>query len=175
MPPRKAPQATGRKSMSHNTIKRKAPESSSDSDFDSDSPSVRSSDGEADVARRTAAGPSSVRVVKTRRNKKQKVEEPPLPESEYIEIDYIDQMKTRFAPKNGLAGDLPPLHDLDEIFQQITLHAVGQKLGDVIDCLDGRKLRVATMCSGTESPILALEMVISRKWAVLQIPQSYCH
>lgn len=168
MPRPKAPaQAAGRKFISQNTVKRKAPESISDTDIESDSLSASSSDSEAETTRRSTAtkdsGPSRVRAVKSRRNKRQKVEEEPPPESEYIEIDYIDQMKTRFAPKNGLAGDLPPLHDLDEIFQKITLHAAEKKLGDVTDCLGGRKLRVATMCSGTESPILALEMVISRE------------
>ncbi|CRG84606.1 Cation-independent mannose-6-phosphate receptor [Talaromyces islandicus] len=161
MPRPKNSQSAGRKSMTQRTSKRKACELITDTGLEPESPNA-SSDGEADiVAHRTTKGSGSSAPVK-RSRKKQKVEEQPLPESEFIEIDYIDQMKTRFAPKNGLAGDLPPLHDLDEIFQQITMHAGEQKFGDFIDCLGGRELRVATMCSGTESPILALEMVISQ-------------
>lgn len=169
----KAPtQATGQEATSQNMSKRKAPEPNSDIDIESDSlGAASSSDGEAgeglahhSTATTKTSGLSRFRAAKPRiNNKKQKVEEEPLPESEWIEIDYINQMITRFAPKNGLAGDLPPLHDLDQIFQKITLHAAEHKLGDFTDCLGGRKLRVATMCSGTESPILALEMVISRK------------
>jgi hypothetical protein len=34
-----------------------------------------------------------------------------------------------------------------------------ENLGGVVDQLNGRKLRVATMCSGTESPLLALRMI----------------
>lgn len=33
------------------------------------------------------------------------------------------------------------------------------KLDKVVDRLNGRKLRVATMCSGTEAPLLALRMI----------------
>lgn len=171
----KGGQASGRKSTAQNTAKRKASESSSDTDLESDSSSASSSDGEeADVVARrpTKASASSARVKKPAR-KKQKVEEEQLLESEFTEIAYIDQMKTKFAPKNGLAGDLPPLHNLDEIYQQIMMHAATEKFSEFLDCLGERELRVATMCSGTESPILALEMFIARKWATL--PQSYSH
>ena len=33
------------------------------------------------------------------------------------------------------------------------------EIKDLHNCLNGRSLRVATMCSGTESPILALDMI----------------
>lgn len=95
--------------------------------------------------------------------KRQKIEQSaPPPESEFVEIEYVNQLRHNFSPKNGLAGDLPPIHDLKKIFEQITLHAV-QKDGfkEFLNTLNGRELRVATVCSGTESPILALEMVVS--------------
>jgi hypothetical protein len=96
--------------------------------------------------------------------KKQKTMEPPLPESEYTEIEYVNQVRQKFTPKNGLAGELPPIHDLNDIFEKITLNAVhDNRFERFIKSLNGRKLRVATVCSGTESPILALEMIISRK------------
>lgn len=97
--------------------------------------------------------------------KRQKVEQPPpLPESEFVEIEYVNQLKYNFSPKNGLAGDLPPIHDLKQIFEQITLQAVHEDgFKEFLKSLDGRQLRVATVCSGTESPILALEMVVSRE------------
>lgn len=86
----------------------------------------------------------------------------PPPESEYVEIEYVNQLRHNFSPKNGLAGDLPPIHDLKQIFEQITLHAVHEHgFREFLKALNGRQLRVATVCSGTESPILALEMVVS--------------
>lgn len=153
--------ATGRKHASKDTAKRKASEAISGSESGSDA--LGASDSEADVV---AINPSAVRAKAKRARKRQKkVEEEQVSEHEYVEIDYIDQIKARFTAKNGLAGDLPPLHDLDEIYQQITLTATMQGLNSFVECLGGRALRVATMCSGTESPILALEMIIARKYA----------
>ncbi|PRP86950.1 DNA repair protein rad8, partial [Planoprotostelium fungivorum] len=47
-------------------------------------------------------------------------------------------------------SDLPPIGNIPDIFKDLTSR--------VTERLNGRKLRVATMCSGTESPLLALEM-----------------
>ncbi|KAJ7224160.1 hypothetical protein GGX14DRAFT_424530 [Mycena pura] len=54
-------------------------------------------------------------------------------------------------------SDLPPIHDIPAIFADL----VGRipKIKDVAKHIEGRKLRVATMCSGTESPLLALELI----------------
>ncbi|KAJ7066529.1 hypothetical protein C8F01DRAFT_1123601 [Mycena amicta] len=54
-------------------------------------------------------------------------------------------------------SDLPPIHDISEIFDDL----VGRipKIKGVAEHIQGRKLRVATMCSGTESPLLALELI----------------
>lgn len=99
--------------------------------------------------------------------KRQKVEQPPtIPESDFVEIEYVNQLRYNFSPKNGLAGDLPPIHDLKQIFEQITLHAVHENgFKEFLKSLNGRQLRVATVCSGTESPILALEMVVSSEFS----------
>ena len=55
------------------------------------------------------------------------------------------------------ASSLPPINDIGAIFADL----VGQipKLKNVAEHIKGRKLRVATMCSGTESPLLALELI----------------
>lgn len=75
------------------------------------------------------------------------------------------------ANKRDLRLDLPPLNDIRDIFLDITKKALrtepdidlipGLKndLKDVIDHFKGTPLRVGTMCSGTESPILALRLV----------------
>ena len=54
-------------------------------------------------------------------------------------------------------SDLPPLSDITDIFVDITRRI--PELADVAKALKGRPLRVATMCSGTEAPILALKML----------------
>ena len=47
----------------------------------------------------------------------------------------------------------------DDIFDDMAKKAMDLGLGKAIDHFGGRKLKIATMCSGTESPILALGMV----------------
>ena len=53
---------------------------------------------------------------------------------------------------------LPPMHNLQEIFEDIAKKAMSLGLDRVLEHLNGRPLRIGTVCSGTESPILALEM-----------------
>ncbi|KAK4540354.1 hypothetical protein LTR36_009311 [Oleoguttula mirabilis] len=59
----------------------------------------------------------------------------------------------------GLDPNLPPLHDIDDIFRDVTTRALTLGLDKALDHLRSRPLRVATMCSGTESPLLALQTV----------------
>lgn len=49
---------------------------------------------------------------------------------------------------------LPPISDLNEMFADLVDNSALAGIQDLLDRLDGRKLRVATMCSGTESPLL---------------------
>ena len=55
------------------------------------------------------------------------------------------------------SSDLPPIHDIAAIFSDMVARTPEMK--SVAKRLQGRPLRVATMCSGTESPLLALEMI----------------
>lgn len=59
----------------------------------------------------------------------------------------------------GLESSLPPLSAVNDIFLAITERALSLGFSTAVDHLKSRPLRVATMCSGTESPLLALEMV----------------
>ncbi|EKD04517.1 DNA repair protein rad8 [Trichosporon asahii var. asahii CBS 8904] len=52
---------------------------------------------------------------------------------------------------------LPPIHDIPAMFDHMVSRV--PTIVDVVKRLNGRKLRVATMCSGTESPLLALNMI----------------
>ncbi|KAL4790441.1 hypothetical protein BDV19DRAFT_394108 [Aspergillus venezuelensis] len=61
--------------------------------------------------------------------------------------------------RSQLATHLPPLHDLDALFKSITSRALELNLDAALEHLEGRGLRIATVYSGTESRLLALEMV----------------
>ncbi|OCF44062.1 DNA repair protein Rad8 [Kwoniella heveanensis CBS 569] len=57
----------------------------------------------------------------------------------------------------GMCENLPPMNDIEVMFDHLV-----SRMPDVVKLvkqLNGRKLRVATMCSGTESPLLALNMI----------------
>ena len=61
------------------------------------------------------------------------------------------------SEKSPLASQLPPIHSIPEMFRDIVA-----RLPDLITFakkIEGRPLRVATMCSGTESPLLALGLI----------------
>ncbi|GAB1740320.1 hypothetical protein NU219Hw_g5429t1 [Hortaea werneckii] len=71
-------------------------------------------------------------------------------------------LNLRTSLENGLKGlavDLPPLSDLDDIFDDMTNTALRLGLKGALNALTGRRIRIATLCSGTESPLLAMEMV----------------
>ncbi|KAJ5151239.1 uncharacterized protein N7482_010491 [Penicillium canariense] len=54
---------------------------------------------------------------------------------------------------------LSPMHTLEDIFQDLASKAMTLGFAKVLKHLGERPLRVATVCSGTESPILAMEMI----------------
>lgn len=54
-------------------------------------------------------------------------------------------------------GDLPPISDLQQMFDDIISRA--PEVTGLFGAAGSRKLRVATMCSGTESPLLALGLM----------------
>ncbi|TYJ54912.1 hypothetical protein B9479_004420 [Cryptococcus floricola] len=56
-----------------------------------------------------------------------------------------------------MSEDLPPMSNVEAMFDHLV-----SRMPDIVQLvkqLNGRKLRVATMCSGTESPLLALDMI----------------
>lgn len=67
-------------------------------------------------------------------------------------------------PKPGLNSSLPPIHRIEEIFDDLTIQAEKNGLNAFLQHIGTRELRVATMCSGTEAPLLALEMVRDSKF-----------
>ncbi|KAL2800195.1 hypothetical protein BJX66DRAFT_350936 [Aspergillus keveii] len=61
--------------------------------------------------------------------------------------------------RTQLALSLPPLYKLSDIYKSLADKAIGLGLDQVLEHLGERQLRVVTVCSGTEAPLLALEMV----------------
>jgi hypothetical protein len=71
-----------------------------------------------------------------------------------VEMDDAPEFKT---PGEWEGYSMPPINDIPEIFDDLVSRTTGIK--EVAEHLNGRKLRVATMCSGTESPLLALDLI----------------
>ncbi|KAE9990764.1 hypothetical protein EG327_000997 [Venturia inaequalis] len=61
--------------------------------------------------------------------------------------------------KRDLDLNLPPLAHIEDIFLDITKKALSKGLDQAIGHLKGGALKVGTMCSGTEAPLLALRLV----------------
>ena len=72
---------------------------------------------------------------------------------------------------DGLNLHLPPINDIASIFADMTERALGLGLRSALEHLGTRKLNVATMCSGTESPMLALEMICDRMRCIYPSPK----
>lgn len=81
------------------------------------------------------------------------------------------QIKTKDAWnfRGGVNEKLPPISNIVEIFDDLTRKAMDLGLGKAIQHLGSRKLKLATMCSGTESPLLALQLVSESKYRPLNV------
>jgi site-specific DNA-cytosine methylase len=71
------------------------------------------------------------------------------------------QPNSTSAPKQGkgIDSNLPPMDNFHDIVDDMASKAIALGLCDVLDKLDGRPINVATMCSGTESPLLFLQLL----------------
>jgi len=83
---------------------------------------------------------------------------PALVEDE-VDSSSDDDTRPAASSKNASSesSDLPPIHDIASIFSDMVARTPEMK--SVAKRLRGRPLRVATMCSGTESPLLALGLI----------------
>lgn len=87
------------------------------------------------------------------KQKKKSGDVPEIPENPELRRAHVDE-NHRY-----LALHLPPMDTLEEIFRDIAAKAMSLGFDKVLKRLGERPLRVATVCSGTESPILAMEML----------------
>ncbi|KAI9062495.1 hypothetical protein FKP32DRAFT_1593141 [Trametes sanguinea] len=88
------------------------------------------------------------------------------PEDDKPEDDPVDDPSDVDAPEgegevakggNIENSDLPPIFRIPAIFSDLVSRI--PQIKEVAEYLKGRKMRVATMCSGTESPLLALNLI----------------
>lgn len=90
---------------------------------------------------------------------------PPIPPSD---IPERVNLKYQFGgDKCKLNLILPPMYNIEDIFKSITEHAMRCGFKKFLDHMDSKPLRIATACSGTESPLLALQMVERRTLTAL--------
>jgi len=61
--------------------------------------------------------------------------------------------------KGGIEESWPPMSKMEDIFTDLARKAVTHGLNDALKAFPGKKLRVATMCSGTDAPIIGLRAV----------------
>ncbi len=79
-----------------------------------------------------------------------------------------------FVKYIGLNDHLPPMNNIHDIFADLTNNALGRGLGDFLEALGSGRLKVATLCSGTESPLLALQMVQDSEHMAFRFLSSAC-
>lgn len=73
--------------------------------------------------------------------------------------DNMKKIMGRTGKPKGLDTSLPPMSSIEEIFRDIAKKGLDLGFANVTEYLKSKPLRVATMCSGTESPLLALQMI----------------
>ena len=89
-------------------------------------------------------------------------------EDSFVDVDIepeptsMSRRRSQLPPKQdkGLDLNLPPLDNVGEIIEDMMSRAVELGLSQVLKGLKDRPINVATMCSGTESPLLFLQMLL---------------
>ncbi|KAF1836344.1 hypothetical protein BDW02DRAFT_616202 [Decorospora gaudefroyi] len=81
----------------------------------------------------------------------------PLEDDISIEDSAPDSSRKRAG--KGIDLSLPPLDNIGDCISDMTANAVEHGFAEALSSLKGRAIRVATMCSGTESPLLVLSEI----------------
>ncbi|TFK29687.1 DNA repair protein rad8 [Coprinopsis marcescibilis] len=85
------------------------------------------------------------------------IETAPVSEEEDEDVAEPEEVKKPTRASAPDAFDLPPINEIPAIFDDLVSRI--PQIKEVVEHVKGRNLRVATMCSGTESPLLALELI----------------
>ncbi|USP75190.1 uncharacterized protein yc1106_02464 [Curvularia clavata] len=75
------------------------------------------------------------------------------------DLEKSNNTRVSIRSNKGIDLSLPPLSSLEDCMHHMVSKAVDLGLLESLKRLKGRTLRIATMCSGTESPLLALEEI----------------
>lgn len=77
-----------------------------------------------------------------------------------------------YTYKNGIDETLEPITNIRQAFEDLVkrLQKHVPEFNEFLRSLKKRRIRIATMCSGTESPILALKIIAESK----QLFHPYC-
>jgi 2-hydroxy-3-keto-5-methylthiopentenyl-1-phosphate phosphatase len=77
----------------------------------------------------------------------------------------VSSQGDNYSYSNGIDETLEPITAIREAFEDLVkrLKSCGPAFIEFLNSLKNRKIRIATMCSGTESPILALDLVAGSK------------
>lgn len=91
------------------------------------------------------------------------------------EVSDEDDSPAQFSKTDGKieSSNLPPLHHIPTMFSDLVSRI--PQIKGVAERVRGRKLRIATMCSGTESPLLALELICQSIQEQYGIPLEFEH
>lgn len=119
-------------------------------------------DGKAERAKKTTTGGKIGGKNKSKNTKKEKKDDDDHHDDDASENEFFT-----FTP--GIDQSLPALSDIQDIFNDITSRAYESGFNEAVDLLDGRVINVATICSGTESPLLALDMICDGKLGELTL------
>lgn len=139
-----------------------APVASSSKSSKASSSKPKSAAGQSTLGKFGFKGGSSTNKTKAKAAQTTTEDEEPDEEEEEEEDEEMEAGNTTTSAKKKKTGrpdqsDLPPLTDIPSIFADLV-----NRIPDFVafaNAFKGRKLRVATMCSGTESPLLALGLI----------------
>ncbi|KAB8231839.1 putative SNF2 family helicase [Aspergillus alliaceus] len=121
--------------------------------------------------KRPAASSTSARAIKHRRTQPTDTRQASSSSSPLIEphiagmnpeAPEVVRSEPHFGKRRAstqLALGLPPLHHLSDIYRSITARALELNLDEFLQHVGSKPLRIVTACSGTESPLLAIEMI----------------
>jgi hypothetical protein len=124
-----------------------------------------------DVDTQIAAGLKASAVNRDSKEASYATEEPAFDDDDDEDIKMFKATEAKKTAKylntpvvhHGLDQTLPPIHNLQDIFQDMVLNGLqdskSHQLQAFLKHIQGRQLRVGTMCSGTECPVLALGLI----------------
>lgn len=69
----------------------------------------------------------------------------------------------RYKCQDGIARKSAPLHTVNQMFDHMTDKALTLGFNAALEFLSNVPLRICTMCSGTEAPVLSCDMIKQRK------------